>query len=65
MTLVVGLGIFEDETVGSLQPIGALLHTVGPIFEVETFHTLVRALGRGGFRGGGGQGENKEGRRVQ
>lgn len=46
VTLVVGLGIFEDETVGSLQPIGALLHTVGPIFEVEAFYTLVWALGR-------------------
>lgn len=45
MTLVVGLGIFEDKTVGSLQAIGALLHTVGSIFEVEAFHTLVWALG--------------------
>lgn len=44
MTLVVGLGVFKDETVGSLQPVGALLHTVGPIFEVKTFYTLVRAL---------------------
>ena len=44
MTLVVGLGIFEDETVGPLQAIGALLHTVGSIFEVETFYTLVWAL---------------------
>lgn len=44
MTLVVGLGIFEDETVGSLQAIRALLHAVGSIFEVETFYALVRAL---------------------
>lgn len=52
MTLVVGLGVLEDETVGALQPIGALLHAVGSIFEVEAFYTLVRAL-----RGE----ENKEG----
>ncbi len=44
MTLVVGLGVLEDKTVGSLQPIGALLHAVGSIFEVEAFYTLVRAL---------------------
>ena len=44
MTFIVGLGVLEDETVGSLQPIGALLHTVGSIFEVEAFHALVRAL---------------------
>lgn len=44
VTLVVGLGILEDETVGPLQPIGALLHAVWPIFEVAAFHALVRAL---------------------
>lgn len=44
MALVVGLGVLEDETVGPLQPIRALLHTVGAIFEVEAFYTLVRAL---------------------
>lgn len=70
MTLVVGLGILEDETVGTLQPIGALLHAVRSIFEVSAFYTLVRAL-RGehnkeegdeqdGSGGGGGQGTNKE-----
>lgn len=52
MTLVVGLGILEDETVGALQPIGAFLHTVWSIFEVTTFHTLVRALREGGGEGG-------------
>lgn len=46
MTLVVGLGVFEDETVGSLQPIRALLHAVGSIFEVEAFYTLVWTLRR-------------------
>ena len=44
MTLVVGLGVLEDETVGPLQPIRALLHAVGSIFEVEAFYTLVWAL---------------------
>lgn len=44
MTFVVGLGVFEDKTVGPLQAIGALLHTVGSIFEVEAFYTLVWAL---------------------
>lgn len=44
MAFVVGLGVLEDETVGALQPIGALLHAVGSIFEVEAFYTLVRAL---------------------
>lgn len=69
MTLVVGLGVLEDETVGPLQPIGALLHAVGSIFEVEAFYTLVWALRgeqneeEGDERmglGGGGQGRNKE-----
>lgn len=54
MTLVVGLGVFEDETVGSLQPVGAFLHTVGSVFEVEAFDALVRALG--------GQRDKTEGR---
>lgn len=44
MTLVVGLGVLKDKTVGSLQAVGTLLHTVGPIFEVEALHTLVRTL---------------------
>lgn len=44
MTLVVGLGVFEDETVGSLQPVGALLYAVRAVFEVEAFYTLVWAL---------------------
>lgn len=54
MTLVVGLGVLEDETVGPLQPVGALLHAVGSIFEVEAFYTLVRAL-RGEEEQGGGR----------
>lgn len=45
MTLVVGLGVFENEAVGALQSIGALLHTVGPVFEVKAFYTLVWTLG--------------------
>lgn len=44
MTLVVGLGVFEDETVGSLQPVRALLYAVRAVFEVEAFYTLVWAL---------------------
>lgn len=44
MAFVVGLGVFEDETVGALQPVRALLHAVGPVFEIEAFHALVRAL---------------------
>lgn len=70
MTLVVGLGILEDETVGTLQPIGALLHAVWSIFEVAAFYTLVWALReehnkeegdeQDGLGGGGGQGMNKE-----
>lgn len=44
VTLVVGLGVLEDEAVGPLQAVGALLHAVGPVFEVEAFYTLVRAL---------------------
>ena len=44
MALVVGLGVFEDEAVGSLQAIGAFLHTVGSVFEMEALHTLIRAL---------------------
>lgn len=52
MTLVVGLGVLEDETVGALQPVGAFLHTVRSIFEVTTIDTLVRALreGEGEYR---------------
>lgn len=46
MTLVVGLGVLEDETVGTLQPVRALLHAVGAVFEVAAFHTLVGALRR-------------------
>lgn len=57
MTLVVGLGILKDETVGALQPVRALLHAVGSVFEVAAFHTLVGALrgehGKGGEDGGG------------
>lgn len=53
MTLVVGLGILEDKTVGALQPIRAFLHTVRSIFEVTTFHTLVRALREGEGDDGG------------
>lgn len=45
MTLVVGLGVLEDEAVGALQPVGALLHAVRPVFEVVAFYALVRALG--------------------
>lgn len=45
MTLVVGLGVFEDEAVCTLQPVWAFLHTVWPIFEVKAFYTLVWALG--------------------
>lgn len=44
MAFVVGLGVFEDETVGALQPVRALLHAVGPVFEIEAFHALVWAL---------------------
>lgn len=63
VTLVVGLGVLEDETVGALQAIGALLHAVGAIFKVAALHALVGALGEGGQerererkrrRGGGG-----------
>lgn len=50
MTLVVGLGVLEDETVGTLQPVGAFFHTVRSIFEVTTFHTLVGALREAGRR---------------
>lgn len=53
MTLVVGLGVLEDEAVGPLQPIGAFLHTVGSVFEVEAFYTLVRALKRRAGQGWG------------
>lgn len=61
MTLVVGLGILKDETVGTLQAVRALLHTVGSIFEVAAFYTLVRAL-----RGEHNKGEGDERRgRVQ
>lgn len=56
MTLVVGLGVLEDETAGALQPVGAFLHTVRSIFEVTTFHTLVWALREGSRGGGGGRG---------
>lgn len=45
VTLIVGFGIFEDEAVGALQPVGTFLHTVGAIFEVEAFYALVRTLG--------------------
>lgn len=45
VTLVVGLGVLEDETVGTLHAIGALLHAVGPVFEVAAFDTLVGTLG--------------------
>lgn len=38
VTLIVGFGIFEDEAVGALQPVGTFLHTVGAIFEVEAFY---------------------------
>lgn len=44
VTLIVGLGIFEDEAVGPLNAVGALLHTVGAVFEVQAFDTLVWAL---------------------
>lgn len=47
VTLVVGLGVLEDETVGALQAVGALLHAVRAVFEVAASHTLVGALGKG------------------
>lgn len=47
VTLVVGLGVLEDETVGALQAVRALLYAVGAIFKVEALHALVRALGEG------------------
>lgn len=47
VTLVVGLGVLEDETVGALQAVGALLHAVGTVFEVAASHALVGALGKG------------------
>ena len=59
MTLVVGLGVLEDETVGPLQPVRALLHAVGSIFEVEAFYTLVRAL-RGEEEQGGRRWEEEQ-----
>lgn len=61
MTLVVGLGVLEDETVGTLQPVGAFLHTVWSIFEVTTFHTLVRALREGRGRTGGRGRDGRQG----
>lgn len=45
VTLVVGLGVLEDETVGALQAVGALLHAVGAVFKVAALHALVGALG--------------------
>lgn len=47
VTFVVGLGVLEDETVGALQAVGALLYAVGAVFEVAASHALVRALGNG------------------
>ncbi len=44
MALVVGLSIFEDEAVRSLQTIRAFLHTVGSIFEMQALHTVIWTL---------------------
>lgn len=44
MTFVVGFGILEDETVGALQAIRTLLHTVGTILEMKAFDAVLRPL---------------------
>jgi len=44
MALVVGLSIFEDEAVCSLQTIRAFLHTVGPVFQMQAFHAVIWTL---------------------
>lgn len=58
VTLVVGLGVLEDETVGTLQAIRALLHAVGAVFKVAALNALVGALGKGGQ-------EREEGRKKE
>lgn len=52
---VVTVGVFEDEAVATLQPIRTFLHTAGPVFHVNTLHTLICTLKRREReRGGGG-----------
>lgn len=46
MTFIVGLCVLEDEAVGALKAIRALLHAVRAIFEMETFLTMLRSLRR-------------------
>lgn len=60
VTFIVGLGVLEDETVGALQAVGALLHTVGAVFEVAASHALVGALGKGEREREGEQARERE-----
>lgn len=65
VTLVVGLGVLEDETVGALQAVGALLYAVGTVFKVAASHALVRALGQGERERKGGRERLRERERVR
>lgn len=60
---VVTVGVFEDEAVATLQPIRTFLHTAGPVFHVNTLHTLICTLKRR-ERGGGGV-ESERGRQKE
>lgn len=44
MAFIVGLCILEDETVGALQAIRTLFHTIRTVFKIEAFHTILWAL---------------------
>ena len=44
MAFIIGLSIFEDEAVGTLQAIGTLFHTIWTILEMKAFHTMLWAL---------------------
>lgn len=59
VTLIVGLSVFEDEAVCSLEAIGAFLHTVGPVFKVKAFNTVIRTLCVRKKRARGGKGDIK------
>lgn len=44
--LVVGFGVFEDESVGSLQAVRTFLHAVRSVFKMNALRTVIRPLKR-------------------
>ena len=47
MAFIVGFRVLEDKTVGTLQAVGTLFHTIRTILEMQALHTVLWALWEG------------------